>query len=247
MQQGPSVATWFQDGSFGNTDWCVVRHATTKNQSEGGPARARLCADYWKPVYKHIRRLGYGPEDAEDLTQEFFARILKKNSLRSATKEKGKFRSFLVTLLKRFLADERDRARSQKRGAGRLAISLDSSDTEFRRRYEPVDHLNPEIICERNWAQTLFEDALGQLHAECLSRGTADLLIALKPMLLCETNETYAAVARALSLSESKVKVTIHRLRRRLRCLLRLSIERSGTPDSQVENEFRDLYSILAA
>lgn len=231
--------------SFGNTDWWVVRRAAEVGQPEADPARARLCQAYWDPVFRYVRRVGHSVEDSQDLTQEFFTRLLERNTMRSADSEKGKFRSFLLTLLKRFLADEWDRERCQKRGAGQPLVSLDAGDTEFRRRLEPVDELNPEQICERNWARSLFDEALEHLENECAATGTQPAFAELKALVLCESAISYAATAQNLALTEANVKVTVYRLRQRLRELLKAALEKSGTPTNQVDAELHDLFTVL--
>jgi len=210
-----SSGTW-----FGNTDWFVVRQAGHPETPESDPARSTLCREYWNPVFHQVLRFGYGWHDAQDLTQEFFSRLLKQNSLQTATSEKGKFRSFLLTLLKRFLADQRDREHCQKRGGHARLISLSEGDTEFRQRNEPVSELDPQTLCERHWVESLLEDALAQLERECADSGKAEVFHKLKPLITGEDEAGYAAAAAALQLREPTVRVTVHRLRRRLRKLL---------------------------
>lgn len=207
-------------GSFGNTDWWTVRQAAHPEHPEADPARSRLCQAYWKPIFRHILHAGYSWHDAEDLTQEFFARLLLRNPLHTAAKEKGKFRSFLLTLLKRFLADQRDRESCQKRGGRARPISLDSGDTEFRRRVEPVDLQDPRTLSERRWVDSVLRQALAQMEQECASRGKAQVYQRLKSLVMGEAEASCAEAAAALHLSETNVRVTVHRLRRRLRQLL---------------------------
>lgn len=231
--------------SFGNTDWWMVRCAGQSGRAEADRARGRLCQTYWQPVFRYVRRAGHSLEDAQDLTQEFFARLLKRNSLFSADRHKGKFRSFLLTLLKRFLADQWDREHCQKRGGGRQMVSLDSGDTAFRRRLEPVDEQNPEMICERNWARLLLEKAFEQLEQECAAYGVAETFDVLKSLVICEGKLSYAATAQQLELTEANVKVTVYRMRQRLREILKATIEKSGTPAVQVKAELHNLYVVL--
>lgn len=213
--------------SFGNTDWWVVRQAGRPEQPEADPARARLCQAYWKPIFRHVLHAGYSWHDAEDLTQEFFARVLSRNSIHGAVQEKGKFRSFLLTLLKRFLADQLDRERCQKRGGGAAVISLDSGDTEFRCRLEPVDRLDPGTLYEREWAESVLREALAQLERECAANGKPRIYQGLKALVTGEGEASCAEAAAALHLSESNVRVSVHRLRRRLRQLLEHALEQS--------------------
>lgn len=205
---------------FGNTDWWVVRKAGRVDDPEADPARSILCREYWNPVFHQVLRSGYGWHDAQDLTQEFFSRLLKQNSLRTATREKGKFRSFLLTLLKRFLADQRDREQCQKRGGGAQVISLNEGDTEFRRRNEPASQLDPEMICERQWVESLLEQAIAQLKQECETSGKAEVFRHLRPLITEDGDVSYAATAASLQMREATVRVMVHRLRRRLGKLL---------------------------
>ena len=205
---------------FGNTDWWVVRKAGRVDDPEADPARSILYREYWSPVFHHVLRSGYRWHDAQDLTQEFFSRLLKQNSLRTATREKGKFRSFLLTLLKRFLADQRDREQCQKRGGGAQVISLNEGDTEFRRRNEPASQLDPEMICERHWVESLLEQAIAQLKQECETSGKAEVFRHLRPLITEDGDVSYAATAASLQMREATVRVMVHRLRRRLGKLL---------------------------
>jgi RNA polymerase sigma-70 factor (ECF subfamily) len=205
----------------------VVRQAGRPEKPEADPARARLCQAYWKPIFRHVLHAGYSWHDAEDLTQEFFARVLSRNSLHSAAQEKGKFRSFLLTLLKRFLVDQFERERCRKRGGGAAVISLDSGDTEFRRRLEPIDRLDPGTLCEREWADSVLRQALRQLERECAAHGKLQIYQGLKALMMGEDDASCAETAAALHLGETNVRVTVHRLRRRLRQLVEHAMEQS--------------------
>jgi RNA polymerase sigma factor (sigma-70 family) len=218
------------EGSFGNTDWWMVRQAGRPGQPEADPARSSLCQAYWKPVFHYILRAGHPWHDAQDLTQEFFARVLERNSLHTAAREKGRFRSFVLTLLKRFLADQCARDRCQKRGGGTPVFSLDSGDTEFRRRLEPIDRLDPETICEREWVASLVQDALARVELECASRGRAEVFRGMKGLITGDGEVSCAEVAAKLHLSEANVRVIVHRLRQRLRQLLSYALAEAGSP-----------------
>jgi len=232
--------------SFDNTNWFTVRQAGSVASSQTDAARARLCQSYWYPIYFYIRRLGHGAEDAQDLTQEFFARIFHKNYLQSADSDKGKFRSFLLTMLKHFMADEWDWAHRQKRGGGAEILSLDAQDTEFRYRTEPADESTPEKAFERRWAASVLEHALERLKDEYLAAGKARLFEELKPFLMCDSEISCAEAAQKLELTESNVKVTVHRLRHRCRELVRAEIAGIGASPAQIEEEIRDLFAALA-
>src|SRR5262249_28470204 len=142
---------------FTTTHWSVVLAARNNDSSRAAEALETLCRTYWPPLYAYIRRDGYGPDDAQRLTQQFFAHLLEKAHLRHLRDQRGKFRSFLLTFLKHFLADERDRARAQKRGGGRTFISLDETSVEEHRFLEAVHQLNPDQLFERRWAQTILD------------------------------------------------------------------------------------------
>src|ERR1051325_4507880 len=156
-----------QTATFSHTNWLTVHQAGSPGSPHAAETHARLCKHHWSPLYLYVRRLGRSPEDAQDLTQEFFARVFQKNYLLTADPDKGKFRSFLLTMLKRFLADEWDRAHRQKRGGGQQIISLAAQDTEFRYLTEPADELTPEKAFERRWASSLVEQVLNRLKEEC--------------------------------------------------------------------------------
>jgi RNA polymerase sigma factor (sigma-70 family) len=221
QENGPSFSMPREyEPSFGNTEGWVLRQARRPAEPESDPARSRLCSVYWPPVFRFILRSGYSWHDAEDLTQEFFSRVLEHNSLRTAAQEKGKFRSFLVTLLKRFLADQRDRVRCQKRGGGARTISLDEGDTEFRRRIEPKSELDPERICERHWVDSLLQDAMARLERECAANGKSKIFQELKDLVTGDKDLSYAELSATLRLSQANVRVIVHRFRRRLRQLL---------------------------
>jgi len=232
--------------SFEDTTWFTVKKAGSPESPETDAARATVSQTYWYPIYFYIRRIGYSPEDAQDLTQEFFARVWHKNYLRSADREKGKFRSFLLTMLKRFLSDEKDRTRAQKRGGGQETISLDAQDTEFRHRSEPADELTPEKTFEKRWAAALMAQVLNRLQQENTEAGKTEMFHELRPFLTGEDKIPCAEAAQKLGISESNVKVTVHRLRHRYGELLREEIRRTAATPEEVEEEIRDLFAALA-
>ena len=170
-----------------------------------------MCENYWFPLYAFVRRAGYSAEDAQDLTQEFFARLLAQRFLTKADRRKGKFRSFLLAALKHFLADQWDRAHAQKRGGGQTVISFDSLDAETRYRLEPAQGLTPEKMFEKQWALSLLEHVLSRLHAEMVADGKSALFEALKDTLTGVRSITYAAIGAELGMTEGAVKVAAHR------------------------------------
>lgn len=245
LRQDPfdHVANIATGASFEETNWWVIKKAGQPTSSEADSARDSFCQLYWGPVFDYVRRSGYSLEDSQDLTQSFFAHVLDKNYIQSATREKGKFRSFLLTLLKRFLADDRDRTDCQKRGGGRKLISLDSGDTEFRSRIEPADELTPDKIFERTWTNGLLRYVLTRLREEMAAEGKEVDFEQLEPLVTSQSEHTYAEVGQRLLWTEANVKVTVHRLRRRLGELLRSEIAKTATTTKEVEEEIRDLFS----
>jgi DNA-directed RNA polymerase specialized sigma24 family protein len=168
--------------SFQTTRWSVVRRAVGTDDAKAAQALAALCEGYWYPLYAYVRRSGYSPHDAEDLTQGFFARLLEKNVLAAADPEKGKLRTFLLACARHFLADERDRAQAMKRGAG-LLTSFDAAVAEERYAAEPADNLSPDRLFQRRWALTILEYSLELLAEEFATQGKAEVFEALRPFL----------------------------------------------------------------
>ncbi len=210
-------------------------------------ALAKLCQSYWFPLYAYVRRRGHCPEDAQDLTQEFFARLLERNWVADADQEKGRFRSFLLSAMNHFLADEWDKARAQKRGGGAPALPLQFDTAETRYGIEPADNVTPERSFERRWALTLLEEVLKRLQAEYEREGKADMFAALNPCLVGErTAQPYAELARQLATSEAAVKSAVHRLRQRYRQLLRDEIAQTVARPDEVDEELRQLFAVLA-
>ena len=224
-------------GRFAATRWTVVLAARRETSPQARVALEELCRQYWYPLYAYVRRSGYESHEAEDLTQEFFVRLLAKNYLAEVDPEKGKFRSFLLASLKHFLANEWDKARAQKRGGGRTFVSLDA---ETRYRQEPVDELTADKLLDRQWALALLEQVLGRLEAETDPKQFA----ALKPFLTAEKEAIpYANVAGQLETSEGAVKVVVHRLRQRYRKLLREEIAHTVASPAEVDEEIRHLFA----
>jgi RNA polymerase sigma-70 factor (ECF subfamily) len=213
--------------------------------SRAGEAMGELCGMYWYPLYAYLRRRGYETHEAEDLTQEFFARLLAQHFPAGVDRRKGKFRSFLLGALKHFLADQRDRDRAQKRGGGRTILSLDRLDAEARYRQEPARDLTPEKMFEKQWALSVLEQVLSRLQAELVAEGKAALFEALKDVLTGAGTSGYAAIGARLGMSEGAVKVAAHRLRRRYRALLRQEIVQTVAGPEEVEDEIRYLLTCL--
>ncbi len=229
------------------THWSVVLAAGHKDTAQAASALASLCTSYWYPLYSYVRRRGYGPEDAQDLTQEFFARLLEKKWLGQANRERGRFRTFLLSSMSHFLANEWDKARARKRGGGLqiVPIQLDTAETRYGR--EPTDSFTPDQAYERRWAVTLLDRVLSRLQDEYAGEGKNKLFEELKPCLLGEGNaQPYAALALKLGLSETAIKVTVHRFRKRYRHLLRDEIAQTVSTATEVEEEMRHLFNVLA-
>jgi len=211
------------------------------------PALARLCGTYWYPLYAYARRRGYSVEDAQDLTQEFFARILQRHWLADADPSKGRFRTFLLTAMERFLANEWDKARALKRGGGQANVPLQLDTAETRYGIEPADMHTPEQAFEYRWALTLLDEVVRQLRAEYQRRGPAELFNALKPCLVGERSaQPYAQLASTLGMEAGAIKVAVHRLRQRYRELLRAEIANTVAAPGEVEAEMRHLFQVLA-
>ncbi len=233
-----------READFTDTCWNVVRAAGRRDLPESGEALAQLCRRYWYPLYVFVRRSGHGPEDAKDLTQEFFSKLMEKEYLSAADPEKGKFRSFLLVALKRFLVNEWDRANRLKRGGGREVISLSEGNTEFRYRSEPADPMTPEKAFEQRWAMTLLDEVLARLEVEMKAAGKGHVLEQLKPFLVEDQAEnSNAEIASRLRMSEGTLRVTLHRLRQRYRELLRAEIAQTVSDPSQVDDEIHALFA----
>ncbi len=242
-ENGPSQ-TSVGDGWFKTTHWSVVLNAGRGDSPEATAALAKLCQTYWYPVYAFVRRLGNSPENAKDLTQEFFLRVIEKNYLKDVDCETGKFRSFLLVVLKRFLANEWDRANRQKRGGGRQILSLDEQDTELRYLTEPVDDRTPEKLFEQRCALAVLEQVVSRLQAEMTEAGKAELFRELKDFLGGEGG-SYSEAAERLQMNEGALRTTVHRLRRRYREILREEIAGTVASPEQIEDEIRHLFLSL--
>lgn len=228
--------------TFATTHWTVVLAAGRQHTPMADRALEELCHTYWYPLYAYVRRRGHSHEEAEDLTQAFFARFLERNFLENVSSEKGRFRAFMLAAFKHFLANEWDRATRQKRGGALAPLSLDSQSADTRYRIELADTLSPDKIFDREWALALLERVIVRLRDECAAADQANLFEKLKPFLtLDKTAAPYAQTAVELSMSEGAVRVAAHRLRRRYRELLRAEVSQTLADPAQTEEEMRAL------
>jgi len=231
---------------FATTHWSVVLAAGQSADKQASEALEQLCRAYWYPLYAYVRREGYNPTDAQDLTQGFFARLLAHDSLAQVGPQKGKFRSFLLAALRHFLSDQRDRARAVKRGGGAEVLSLDAQEAEERYRLEPVDRLDAERMYERRWALTLLERALTRLRDETAAAGKVDAFEALKDFVAGENDISCAEAAAQLGLTESAVKSAVHRLRQRYRELVREEVAHTVDDPAEIDAELRYLITVMS-
>lgn len=231
---------------FATTKWTLVLKAGRDSTPGSRAALAELCELYWPPLYSFARRQGHSVEQAQDLTQAFFARLLEKRSLRVADPQRGRFRSFLLTSFKYFVSNAREREHAQKRGGGKLPVALEVETVEAGYAAEPADTLTPEALFERQWARTVLGRVLAALHADCIKAGKQAIFEQVKDLLLGEKSPRgYAAIAVTLHTTEGAIKVIVHRLRRRFRDLLRVEIGATVSDDSQIDDEIRHLIAIL--
>jgi len=233
---------------FNTTHWSVVLAAGDDSSPTSREALEQLCCTYWYPLYSYVRRKGHSPEDAQDLTQEFFARLLAKNSFSRADRTRGRFRSFLLTSLQNFLAKEWERARAEKRGGGQSFIRWDEQSPESRYQLEAATDLTPDRIFEQRWASALFQQALARLREEFTAAGKSEQFNQLKGYLSGESaEEAYASVAAQLQMSAGAMAVAVHRLRQRYGQLVREEIANTVCTAAEVDEEMRYLIALISA
>jgi RNA polymerase sigma-70 factor (ECF subfamily) len=237
-----------QVGQFPITTWTLVLSAGRHTDAQDSDALAALCERYWYPLYAYIRRRGYPVEQAQDLTQEFFARVLEKRYIERADRSKGRFRTFLLSALTYFLFDEMDRHQALKRGSGARALPFETRNGEEIYRREPSHNETPERIFERRWALALLERVLARLRGEFEAVGQAARFERLKGFLLgADKDIPYSELAGELHTTEGALKVAVHRLRKRYRELLRAEIAETVSVPEEIEGEIRYLACALAA
>ena len=246
MSNGETMHTLTGACQFPTTRWTLVVAAGDPQRKEARSALASLCENYWYPLYAYLRRRGYPADQAQDLTQEFFIRILEGRYLDRADPEKGRFRAFLLTSLKFFVADEGDRQRALKRGGGKV-VPLEFSAGEDRYRRDPAHEETPERIFERRWALSVLDRVVENLRSEFVHHGRPEHFERLKVFLLGQSDAPYAALACEMNTSEGALKVAIHRLRKRYRELFRQEIADTVADPAEVESELRYLAAALSA
>lgn len=238
----PSESPAQRAGVFATTHWSVVTNARDTRSPEAEAAMERLCRTYWYPLYVFVRRKGHGHEEASDLTQGFFVKFLEKRYLKSVDANLGKFRTFLLTSMTHFLANEWDKARAQRRGGGARVLSLDDATADERYRLEPVEHQTPETLFERHWAQTVMSVVLDRLAAESGEKRFG----ILKGFLLEDKGAvTYEEAAARLDLSVAGITSAIHRMRARFRALLFEEVANTVDRPEEVRSELRHLLAAL--
>jgi RNA polymerase sigma factor (sigma-70 family) len=233
---------------FATTHWSVVLAAGKGVSAEAQDALAALCQTYWYPLYAYVRRQVHQPDDAQDLTQAFFAQLLEKHYLQDADPERGRFRSFLLTAFKRFLSKERERQKANKRGGGMKLLPLDFEAGEKRYSLEPAHEATAEKIYEQRWALTLLDRVFARLRDEFDQAGKQKEFTCLKVYLTGETGTpSYEDAAAELATTEGAVKVAVHRLRRRYRDLVREEVAQTVAGPEDVDEELRHLFAVLSS
>jgi len=233
---------------FVTTHWSVVLAAGHGDTARADDALAHLCQAYWYPLYAYARRRGCSPPDAQDLTQEFFARLLEGNWLARADRQRGRFRSFLLSSMKHFMANEWNKAQAQKRGGGQPIVSLNDDSAEHRYRLEPAEKATPESLFERGWALTLLEGVLARLEEEYRREGKQAWMEAMRPALTTDQGAIdYTELAHKLGMTETAARVAVHRLRQRYRQLIRAEVASTVASPEEVEAEMSHLFQVLTS
>jgi len=233
------------DAIFSTTNWSVVLEAQGQSPA-AQEALEKLCRTYWRPVYSFVRREGVRTEEAEDLTQSFFALLLQRRNFADVRKEKGRLRSYLLTSLKHFLVSQHRRAVTVKRGKGQQPVPLEELAAIGRADIEPADHLSADRIYERRWALTLMEQVLRRLRDEYVMAGNAELFDLLKQLLPDEPGApSRAEIALQLGMTDNALRQAFHRFRQRYQLLLREEIGHTVAVASDVEDELRHLITVL--
>ena len=234
--------------NFNTTHWTIVLACGDDvDSARTQQALASLFQTYWYPLYAYVRRRGYDEHDAKDLVQGFCLHLQEKHALAKADRQRGKFRTFLLSSLQNFIAHEYERARAQKRGGGQELIRLDAEEADARYRMEPVVSATPETIFEKRWAHALLEQTVSNLRADFITRGKGRLFDGLSSFLTSDLREiSYQSAAEQLGLPLSAIKTTVHRLRRDYRSKLREEISRTVSRPEEIDEELLYLRKVLA-
>jgi RNA polymerase sigma factor (sigma-70 family) len=233
-------------GLFATTHWSVVLAAGQHELPQAIEALEKLCRTYWYPLYVYVRRRGYSVEDAQDLTQQFFAHVLRKRSFGLAIPARGKFRTFLLHSLQNFLANEWKRAHRLKRGGDTTCLSLDADDAEHRYANEPAATMTPERAYEKRWAMTLLEQVLVNLQQEYARAGNGRVFEELADLLWGkEASVSYGQIGERLGMTEGAVRGAMHRLRDRYRERLRAEVAHTVADFREVDDELRYLVAVV--
>ena len=230
---------------FQTTAWSLVLAAAGNPTTDSRQALASLCQTYWNPVYAFIRRCGHTPEQSQDLTQSFFTRFLEKQFLQDVDRQRGRFRSFLLAAVKHFLANERDRAQALKRGGGHVPVSIDLLEAESWYKPAAVETTTPESLFERRWALSVLDQVMARLRAEYSAMGKAELFERLEALLTKDADARCEALALEMGVSAGALRMSLHRLRRKYRHILREEIAETVSTPTEIDEEIRFLMSVL--
>lgn len=232
---------------FGNTQWSMILRAADPGAEGFGPALQELCQAYWQPLYAFVRRSGHAPQDAEDLTQAFFARLLDKNFLAAADPHKGRFRSFLLVTLKRFLANEYERQTAVKRGGRAAFVEIDAVLAESRLGGELARHDSPDALLDKQWAIALLGHVMARLQSEYTESARAELFQDLRASITRDDDAIgYAGIAKHLGTTPAAIKMAAMRLRARYLAILREEIARTVASPDEIDDEIRHLFSVFS-
>lgn len=245
LESENSPAPFRKNQKFTTTHWSVVLAGGAQESPEATAALENLCCTYWYPLYAYVRSRGHPADEAQDLTQEFFSRLIEKQWLANADQNKGRFRSFLVKSMNHFLANEWRRSHAAKRGGRQAFVSLDDVAEDFYAR-EPVSDLTPEKVFERRWALGLFERAMDRLSEQYASADKTRLHDLLVQFLSVEAHDgEYARVGLELGMNSSAVATAVHRMRQHYRDLVRQEVAKTVDSDAELEAEMQWLRSAL--
>jgi RNA polymerase sigma-70 factor (ECF subfamily) len=240
-ESGPRTAA-----QFATTHWSTVLAAGDSASPDSREALEKLCRTYWYPLYAFVRRKGYSSEDAEDLTQAFFKRFLEKHYLKGVLAEKGRFRTFLLTTLQRFLSDQFDRSTAAKRGGGLPIFALEAVQAEAQFDQAAASLQTPEALFDRAWAETVVQNSVERLRAEYETDGQRALFHGIKRYLSKPAHrEAYTATGRRLGMSADAVAMAVARLRRRYRAMVRAEVANTVATPAEIDGEMRYLVELL--